>query len=38
MGVRSKVTPVSVINAIIDRDVVRAAAGARASDDVIELD
>jgi len=38
MGVRSKVTPVSIINAIIDRDFVRPPASARASDDVIELD
>jgi hypothetical protein len=38
MGVKSKVTPLSVINAIIDRDLVRAPAGACASDDVIELD
>jgi hypothetical protein len=38
MGVKSKVKPLSVINAIIDRDLVRAPASARASDDVIELD
>ena len=37
MGIRSRVTPVGVVNAIIDRDVVRAPAGARLSDDVIEL-
>jgi len=37
MGVRSKATPVCVINAVIDLDFVRAPAGQRASDDVIEL-
>ena len=37
MGIRSKATPVSVVNAIIDRDLIRAPAGARASDDIIEL-
>jgi hypothetical protein len=37
MGVRSKATPVNVINAVIDRDLVRGPAGAHASDDLIEL-
>jgi len=37
MGVRSKATPVSVINAVIDLDFVRGPAGHRASEDVIEL-
>jgi hypothetical protein len=37
MGVRSKATPVSVLNAVIDLDFVRGPAGQRASDDVIEL-
>ena len=37
MGIRSKATPVSVVNAIIDRDLIRAPAGARAFDDIIEL-
>jgi len=37
MGVRSKATPVSVLNAVIDLDFVHGAAGQRASDDVIEL-
>ena len=37
MGVRSKATPVSVLNAVIDFDFVPGPAGQRASDDVIEL-
>jgi hypothetical protein len=37
MGVRSKATPVNVINAVIDRDLIRGPAGAHASDDLIEL-
>lgn len=37
MGVRSKATPVNVIDAVIDRDLVRGPAGAHASDDLIEL-
>jgi hypothetical protein len=37
MGIRSKATPVSVVNAIIDRDLIRAPVGARAADDIIEL-
>ena len=37
MGVRSKATPVSVLNAVIDLDFVHGPAGQRASDDVIEL-
>jgi hypothetical protein len=37
MGVRSKATPVIVINAVIDRDLIRGPAGAHASDDLIEL-
>ncbi len=37
MGVRSKATPVSVLNTVIDLDFVRGPAGQRASDDVIEL-
>jgi hypothetical protein len=35
--VRPKATPVSVINAVINRDLVRGAIGQRAADDVIEL-
>src|SRR5260370_30260293 len=37
MGVRSKATPISVLNAVIDLDFVPGPAGQRASDDVIEL-
>ena len=37
MGVRSKATPISVLNAVIDLDFVRGPAEQRASDDVIEL-
>jgi hypothetical protein len=37
MGVRSKATPVSVINAIIDLDFVRSPANTSASNDLIEL-
>jgi hypothetical protein len=37
MGVRSKATPVSVLNAGIDLDFVHGPAGQRASDEVIEL-
>ncbi len=37
MGVRSRPTPVSVVNAVIDLDLVRGPAGHRAADDVIEL-
>jgi hypothetical protein len=37
MGVRSRATPVSVINAIIDLDLVRPAARHGAADDIIEL-
>ena len=37
MGVRSRATPVSVINAVIDLDLVRPAARRGAADDVIEL-
>ena len=37
MGVRSKATPVSVLNAVINLDFVHGPAGQRASDDVIEL-
>jgi hypothetical protein len=37
MGVRSKATPVIVINAVIDRDLVRSPVGGHASDDLIEL-
>lgn len=37
MGVRSRATPVSVINAVIDLDLVRPAAGRGAADDLIEL-
>jgi hypothetical protein len=37
MGIRPKATPVSVINAVINRDLVRGAIGQRAADDVIEL-
>jgi hypothetical protein len=38
MGVRSRATPVSVINAVIDLDLVRAPVSSHATDDVIELD
>jgi hypothetical protein len=37
MGIRPRATPVSVINAVIDLDLVRAPLGHLASDDVIEL-
>jgi len=37
MGIRSKATPVSVLNAVIDLDFVHGPAGQRASDEVIEL-
>ena len=37
MGIRSKTTPVSVVNAVIDQDSVRAAVDHLALDDVIEL-
>jgi len=37
MGVRSRATPVSVVNAVIDLDLVRPAAGRGAADDIIEL-
>jgi hypothetical protein len=37
MGIRSKATPVSVLNAVIDLDFVHGRAGQRASDEVIEL-
>ncbi|MGB8606930.1 hypothetical protein [Bradyrhizobium sp.] len=37
MGIRSRATPVSVINAVIDLDLVRGPAGHRPSDDIIEL-
>jgi hypothetical protein len=37
MGLRSGATPVSVINAVIDLDFVRAPAAGSVSDDVIEL-
>jgi hypothetical protein len=37
MGIKSKSRPESVINAVIDHDVVRAPAGRAASDDIIEL-
>jgi hypothetical protein len=37
MGVRSRATPVSLINAVIDRDLVRPAADRGAADDLIEL-
>ena len=38
LGVRSRRTPVDVINAVIDLQFTRAPAGASVSDDVIELD
>ena len=37
MGVGSRATPVSVINAVIDLDFVRGPPDTSASDDVIEL-
>jgi hypothetical protein len=38
MGIRSKSRPESVINAVIDLDVIRSPAGHGAADDIIELD
>ena len=38
MGIKSKVTPVSVVNAVIDLDFVPGVAAGGASGDVIELD
>jgi hypothetical protein len=38
MGVRSRATPVGVINAVIDLELVRAPASSHASDEVIALD
>jgi hypothetical protein len=37
MGIRSKSRPESVINAIIDLDIIRSPAGRGAADDIIEL-
>ena len=37
MGIRPKATPVIVVRAIIDLDLVRRPVGRHASDDVIEL-
>ena len=37
MGIDTKTTPVSVINAVIDLDFVRGPGGRRAADDIIEL-
>ena len=37
IGLKSRRVPVTVINAVIDLDVVSAASGARAGDDVVEL-
>jgi hypothetical protein len=37
MGIKSKSRPESVINAVIDHDIIRAPAGRAAADDVIEL-
>jgi hypothetical protein len=37
MGIRSRATPVNVINAVIDLDPARGPAGRSASDDIIEL-
>ena len=37
MGIRSRAIPVSVINAVIDLDLVRGPASRSASDDIIEL-
>jgi hypothetical protein len=37
MGIKSKSRPESVINAVIDHDIVRAPAGRASSDDIIEL-
>ena len=37
MGIRSKATPVSVINAVIDQEIARRPAGYRAADDIIEV-
>jgi hypothetical protein len=37
MGIKPTTTPVNVVNAVIDLDLVRGAGGRRASDDVIEL-
>ena len=38
MGLKSRRVPVTVINAVIDLDFVAAPTGARAGDDVVELD
>ena len=37
MGVKPRITPVSVVNAVIDLDFVRGAGGRRTSGEVIEL-
>jgi hypothetical protein len=37
MGIKSKAAPVSVINLVIDLDLVRRPVGHRAADDIIEL-
>jgi hypothetical protein len=37
MGIRSKATPVSILNAVIDLDFVPSQANRRASHDIIEL-
>jgi hypothetical protein len=37
MGIKSKSRPESVINAVIDLDVIRGPAGHGASDDIIEF-
>jgi hypothetical protein len=37
MGIRSKSRPESVINAVIELDVIRGPAGDGAADDIIEL-
>jgi hypothetical protein len=37
MGIKSKATPVSIINAVIDLDFVHGAADRCASGDIIEL-
>ena len=37
MSINAEADPVSVVRAVIDRDIVRSAAGHRAADDIIEL-
>ena len=38
MSINAEATPVSVVRAVIDRDIIGSSAGHRAADDVIEID